>query len=93
MKRTDIEKDYFVDDEGVIRTPGKFETEMVYVPYFWDMILNGVEDRYYFNENNVPVSEFVITEDDIREFPELDGVHIVSLWEDFEGFVWCEVIE
>ena len=45
MTREEILKDYTVDASGRIRTPGQFEAEMLYVPYFWDAYLNGFSDR------------------------------------------------
>lgn len=36
-----IKKDYNVDDNGIIRDPGKFEGEMYYVPYYYDLSMNG----------------------------------------------------
>lgn len=93
MKRVDIEKEYKVDEYGLIRNPGKFEGECLYTPYFWDFVMNGVEDRYYFDEDGTPVSEFLVTKEDIDEFPELEGVRIVAIREDDVGFVYCEVVE
>jgi hypothetical protein len=43
MTRVDIEMDYKVVN-GRIRNPGKFEGEMLYVPYFWEAYLNGCAD-------------------------------------------------
>lgn len=36
MTRKEIAETYKVDERGVIRSPGKFEGEPIYVPYFWD---------------------------------------------------------
>jgi len=36
MTREQITSEYNIDDNGIIRNPGKFEGEMLYVPYFWD---------------------------------------------------------
>ena len=43
MTRQDIENAYEVRD-GIICSPGKFEGEAVYAPYFWEAYLNGGED-------------------------------------------------
>ena len=83
MTRQDIEKDYRVEN-GVIRTPGKFEGEAVYVPYFWEAFLNGMADR-----DNGRVLGFDLTADDKAMFPELKGRRTVRLYERDDGFV-CE---
>ena len=84
MTRTEILRDYNVDSGGVIRSPGKFEGEYLYVPYFWDLFLNGCAD-----EDDGGVLRFNVTEKDRREFPELVAVQVVTLTECEQGFVYC----
>ena len=84
MTRTDILRDYNVDSRGVIRSPGKFEGEYLYAPYFWDLFLNGGAD-----EDDGDVLRFNVTEKDRLEFPELVGVHAVTLTECDQGFVYA----
>src|SRR5215211_4995867 len=43
MTRLDIESEYDVEN-GQITSPGKFEGEPVYTPYFWESYLNGFFD-------------------------------------------------
>jgi hypothetical protein len=83
MTRKQIESEYKVEN-GVIRSPEKFEGEMVYVPYFWDAFLNGFADR-----DNGNVLGFDLTKEDKVEFPELKGRRTVTLYERSDGFV-CE---
>lgn len=87
MTRADIERDYNVVD-GVIRSPGKFEGEPVYAPYFWDAFLNGMQD-----EDDGEFLLFNVTDEDRVEFPELQGVSQVSLGEDSQGFVYLTEIK
>lgn len=84
MTRKQIETDYIVR-EGRICSPGKFEGEMAYVPYYWDIYLNGCADR-----DNGNVLGFDVTAEDKQEFPELRRRHTVKLYERDDGFV-CEV--
>lgn len=65
MTREEILKDYKVKN-GTIRSPGKFEGERVYVPYFWDCAMNGCAD-----EDDGDILTFIITQEDLDEFPEL----------------------
>lgn len=83
MKRKDITGDYDVKG-GVIKSPGKFEGEAIYAPYFYDAFLNGMAD------DEGDRLAFDVTADDRREFPELKGVSRVYLYEDNSGFVTCE---
>jgi hypothetical protein len=86
MKRKDVTSDYDIKD-GRISSPGKFEGEAVYAPYFYDAYLNGMAD----DEGDRLV--FDVTAEDRREFPELKNVKRVFLSEDDNGFVYCETEE
>ncbi len=81
MTRKDILAEYEVE-HGTIRTPGKFQGEALYVPYFWDAFLNGCADR-----DNGQVLGFDVTDDDKKEFPELRKRRTVKLVETDQGFV------
>lgn len=84
MTRQQIETEYAVVD-GVIRSPGKFEGEAVYVPYFWDAYLSGMADR-----DDGTILGFDITAEDKQQFPELKGRRTIKLYQRDDGFV-CEV--
>ena len=88
MTRKEIESLYDVDDYGIIRSPGKFESEMIYVPYFWDHLMNGFSEETIW-DCDIPVERFIIREEDIREFPELKEFKLksIDLWESDTGFV------
>jgi hypothetical protein len=81
MNRADIARDYIVRN-GRISSPGKFEGEMVYVPYYWDIGMNGFADI-----DDGRVCKFQVTTEDKKEFPELKRRRWVSLYEDDNGFV------
>jgi hypothetical protein len=82
MTRSDILKQYNVDDRGVINSPGKFEGEPLYVPYFWDSFMNGMADSDHHG-----ILGFDVTADDKKEFPELKRRRVVKLSEREGGFV------
>ena len=82
MKRAEVLKDYRVDERGVIRSPGKFEGEMLYVPHFWEAYLDGGADR-----DDGTTLGFDVTAEDKREFPELKGRRTVRLRVREDGFV------
>ena len=81
MTRQEIETTYNVEN-GVIRSPGKFEAEPVYVPYFWDAYMNGGAD-----EDDGDILTFDVNDEDRAMFPELANVRQVFLWENDSGFV------
>ena len=62
--------------------PGKFEGEEIYVPYFWNIYLDGGADR-----DNGSVLGFDVTVEDKAIFPELNGRRTVKLVQDGNGFV------
>lgn len=81
MTRKEIEQEYDVVN-GIIRSPGRFEGAPVYVPYFYDIYLNGGADR-----DDGRVLGFDVTAADKAEFPELKGRRTVKLVEQDIGFV------
>jgi len=66
---------------GIIRSPGKFETEMHYIPYFWDQFLNG------YGTDRGTWAEFALDTTDRILFPELRDVNYLYLSENNDGFV------
>lgn len=81
MTRAEIEQQYKVVD-GRIQSPGKFEGEPLYVPYFWDAYLDGWAD-----EDDGIALWFNVTLGDVEEFPELAGAERVGLYCSEDGFV------
>jgi hypothetical protein len=84
MTRNEILAQFDVEG-GIIRTPGKFQSEPIYAPYFWDLMMDGVQDEDMDEGNGVV---FNIGEDDLNEFPELKGINKIILEQDDNGFVW-----
>jgi hypothetical protein len=90
MKREEILRQYKVHKSGVIESPGKFEGEMLYVPYFWEDCLAGEADDDIWEPGGFQVSVVRIIQEDRDAFPELGKVHTIHLWEDEQGFVRTE---
>lgn len=86
-----ILESYTVDSAGRINSPGKMEGEPLYVPYFWDTILNGFADDSESDDVNPDADVIHISADDIAIFPELDGYTRALLWESDNGFVFCDL--
>jgi len=84
MTRQTILEDYKVSDDGIIQSLGKFEGEMLYVPYFYDAALNGFADE---DEDDETIMSFTVTDEDLAMFPELEGQATVLLRESSDGFV------
>ncbi len=83
MTRQEICEAYDVDNRGVVRSPGKFEGEMLYVPHFWDQGLEGAASE---DENGMFF--FVIDDDDRKVFPEIDDIYGIALGETESGVVY-----
>lgn len=77
------ERGFECDGNGRIVSPGKFEGEMIYVPYFWDVSLDGGVDYDERRGCSVPV------ESHERSLfrPFLERRLRVKLIEDDAGFV------
>ena len=80
---------------GIIAEPGKFEGDPLYVPYFWDMALQGLADDDYFDEGDVLISVFQITEKYAATFPELESEigMLIEVWENEQGFVYHDFVD
>jgi hypothetical protein len=81
ITRSEIEATYQVGN-GRITSPGKFEGQPIWVPYFWDKALEGWADD---EAGNDPV--FLVMPEDCLLFPELRGTLTLRLHEDSQGFV------
>ncbi len=86
MTRKEIESEYTIGPDGRIKNPGKFEGEMLYVPYFWDWVLAG---------DSLPDEDggehLTVSSEDVLEFPEyLTYGATICLRETHDGFV-CAV--
>lgn len=82
-KRWNGRDDFTTTESGRITTPGKFEGEMIYVPYFWEAYLDGMADR-----DDGRVIGFDIEASDRELFPELPKRRrTVRLMADDQGFV------
>ena len=102
MTKEEIIKMYEVDSlEEFINSPGKFEGEYIFAPYFYDKYLNGegediYEELYKFSGYSSAesfISAFNVTDEDRREFPGLlDDTDRVRLFETESGFVITERI-
>jgi hypothetical protein len=84
MNRNEIEQEYQVSESGIITSPGKFEGEHVFAPYFYDAFLNGMAD-----EDDGELCTFNVTPEDKEQFPELANAEQVKFKEDEFGFVYC----
>jgi hypothetical protein len=97
--REAILADYDVDESGRIKSPGKFESEMIYVPYFWQLTLEDSADEEQWDEVERVTYIFNFNERSVDDdanlfevFPELKGVKRIELVEDSQGFVHCVVV-
>jgi hypothetical protein len=65
-----------------IKNPGKFEGENEYIPYFWEVGLDGLFDQ---EDNGILL--FDVTYEDVDRWPELAGIKTIRLYEREDGFV------
>jgi hypothetical protein len=95
MTRKQIEECY-ANENGIIIEHGKFEGEAIYVPYFWELYLNGMDDSWEAcisgmdDEDDGTIKRFNVSPEDRQEFPELKQRRTIRLIQRDDGFV-CEV--
>lgn len=69
-----------------VNSPGKFQGELPYVPYYWEYWLNGFFD--FDNEKyGCLVTGWYVTAEDKQLFPELKKRRTVKIIEEDTGFV------
>lgn len=92
MTKAEIAEQYEIDEFGRIKSRGKFEGEMYYAVHYWGCVLDGFADEDY-EENGIQYATITLNQDDFKNYPELsnfDGVEFLKLWENENGFVYCE---
>lgn len=71
-----------------IKSPGKFEGCLRWVPYLWSLVLEGEGDESYLQEGDGPeITCIKVFPSEAVMFPELAVGQEVYLWEDDQGFV------
>lgn len=81
----DVRRDFDVSPGGRITTPGMFEGEMVWVPFYWGVYLDGYADR-----DDGEILGFDIAKGEHEAFPEMPKrKRTVRLYQRDDGFV-CE---
>ena len=86
-----VHEEYTVVD-GIIRNPGKFECECVWVPYYWDLALNGEGEDEFEDDGESMATRFVVDSDEAEAFG-LECGATVELFEDSQGFVIGSVLD
>ena len=86
-----VHEEYTVVD-GVIRNPGKFEGECVWVPYYWDLALNGEGEDELDENEEIATTKFVVDSEEAEAFG-LECGATVELFEDPQGFVIGSVLD
>ena len=88
MTRSEVAAQYNVNSKGIIRSPGKFEGELLYVPHFWEVVLEGgAADEFQPEDGGPLLSMVLVTDEDRHQFPELEEQRKVWLGESDQGFV------
>ena len=85
-----IREEYDIVD-GIIRNPGKFECECEWVPYYWELALDGDgEDVSEYDEEGYPIGCFVTRFTVDHEESDAFGLEcgaMVEVSQDSQGFV------
>lgn len=85
-EKEEILKTYKIDEHKIIRSPGKYEGQMYYVPFFhrWANMM-GADARI--TKENIQYDRFIISGNDIEIFPELQTIKTLDLHETENGSV------
>jgi hypothetical protein len=91
MTREEI-LDSFIVSGGVIHSPGHQEGNMIYVPYYYDMVMKGEDEEVEYGPDDKPYSFFKVVDEDLQEFPELEDIYGIMLWTSDQGFVMYQTL-
>lgn len=87
MTRDQIYAGYTIDAAGIIQSPGKFQGEPAYAPYF-HAFGQGSESLTWTSGDTTEIH--TLTAPDRVMWPELSATHIaVALESDDQGFIYC----
>lgn len=84
-------EEYTVVD-GLIRNPGKYERECVWVPYYWELALDGDGEDELDDDGESVATRFVVDYEEAEAFG-LECGATVEVFEDSQGFVIGTVVE
>jgi hypothetical protein len=89
--RSGIFEAYEIDSDLVIQSPGKFESESAWAPYFWAATMDGTADELAYPDG-ATLYVVAIDESDRSEWPEISAEHVAAILEESEsGFVSCRL--
>ena len=86
-----VHEEYTVVD-GIIRNPGKFEGECVWVPYYWELVLDGDGEDELDDDGEVMATRFVVDYEEAEAFG-LECGATVEISQDSQGFVIGSVLK
>ena len=78
--------------DGIIRSHGKFEGECVWVPYYWDLALDGEGEDEVGDDGEIMATRFTVDSEEADAFGLPCGA-TVELFEDSQGFVIGSVMD
>ena len=74
---------FTIDDSKLtINDPGRFGGEPRYVPYYWDIYMDGLADR-----DDGKTLGFDVSAEDVVAYPELKNRRTVRLVQSDQGFI------
>jgi hypothetical protein len=88
MNRQDVLNKFEVREDGVIKTLGAYEGQMLYVPAAWEFCLDGMAD---FDEGSV--YGVIFTDEDRLDFPEISNTYGMLMEQSDKGFIHAEEYE
>ena len=95
--RAAIESEYEVVD-GVIQSPGKFECESVWVPYFWALVMECEGQDIYDENGELEATRFRVAPEEEEAFADVQGGKLkcgstIELFQDPQGYVIGRVLD
>ncbi len=86
LTKHEIDTDYEIDDQDIIRSPGKFEAEHVAILYFYDAYMNGDTGVDWDAPEDDNTLVFEVTNDE-RKALDLPNRYVLLFFSE-QGFVY-----
>jgi len=92
MNRDKILNTYEVDGNGIITSPGEFEGQIIYAPYYWDIHLDSSRGTWVHSKFCGLIDYFEVNDDDRNQFPEIPkNVTMICLWANKKLHSWKDL--
>lgn len=91
-KQTDFLSNDYTVKNGIIHSPGSFESNHISSLYFHDCVMNGGGNETFFDSADTQYDVFIITDSERQAFDFDSDDYAAVYYVDDSGFVYCPIV-